>query len=474
MSTVASPRPSGGVTPTAPARLGFVTRIASVAALGGFMFGYDTAVINGAVTAIRDHFGVGTAATGLTVAAALLGSAVGAWIAGSLADRHGRTRVMQIAALLFAISAVGSAVPFAIWDLGAWRFVGGIAIGIASVIAPTYIAEVAPAAYRGRLASLQQLAIVLGIAISQLVDWGIAAAAGGASEKLGPLYAWQWMLAVAVVPAVLYGALSLRIPESPRHLVAVGRTAEARDVLARVEGGDVDARMAELEQSLRSEHRSSLKDLRGPRGGLLPVVWIGIALSVLQQFVGINVIFYYSSMLWQSVGIEESNSLLISFSTSIINIVGTFVAIALVDRIGRKPLLLIGSIGMTVALGLAAWSFSAATIVNGDPSLPELQGAVALVAANAFVLFFAFSWGPGVWVLLGEIFPNRVRAAALAVAAAAQWIANWVITTAFPSMADWSLSGSYLVFTLFAGLSIIFVARFVTETKGRTLESMEG
>ncbi|MGC5015517.1 sugar porter family MFS transporter [Streptosporangium sp. DT93] len=465
---------------TAPAgnsseNIGHVVFITAAAAIGGFLFGYDSAVINGAVTGIEKYFKVDAVQTGFVVAIALLGSALGAWVAGGLADRWGRTRTMQVAAILFAISSVGQALPFAVWDLALWRVLAGVGIGMASVIGPAYIAEVAPPAYRGRLGSFQQLAIVLGIAVSQLVNYAIAERAGGdVNNELLGLQAWQWMLGACLVPALLYLIFATIIPESPRFLVAAGRSAEARKVLGEVEGedSDLDARVTEIENSLRSEHRPRLRDLRGSRLGLLPIVWIGILLSVFQQFVGINVIFYYSASLWQSVGINQSDSLLISFSTSIINIVGTFIAIALVDRIGRRPLLLIGSAGMAVALAVAAWAFSAGIPSGEQVRLPETQGTVALVAAHVFVLFFALSWGVVVWVLLGEMFPNRIRAAALSVAAAAQWVANWLITVSFPSLSEWSLAGAYVGYTAFAVLSFFFVMFKVKETKGRKLEDM--
>ncbi|MEV4094828.1 sugar porter family MFS transporter [Streptosporangium saharense] len=463
--------PSG----TPKENLGHVVFITAAAAIGGFLFGYDSAVINGAVTGIQKHFQVGPVQIGFVVAIALLGSALGAWIAGRIADRWGRTRTMQVAALLFAVSSIGQALPFAIWDLALWRVLAGVGIGMASVIGPAYIAEVAPPAYRGRLGSFQQLAIVLGIAISQLINFAIAQLAGGdVNNRLLGLQAWQWMLGACLVPALLYLLFSTIIPESPRFLVAVGRTEMARRVLKEVEGdrADLEDRLKEIQDSLRMEHRPRLSDLRGPALGLLPIVWIGILLSVFQQFVGINVIFYYSASLWQSVGINQSDSLLISFSTSIINIVGTFIAIALVDRIGRRPLLLIGSVGMAIALGVAAWAFSAGVHVGETVRLPSLQGTVALVAAHVFVLFFALSWGVVVWVLLGEMFPNRIRAAALSVAAAAQWVANWLITVSFPSLAEWSLAGAYVGYSFFAVLSFFFVLFKVRETKGRRLEEM--
>lgn len=452
-----------------------VVFIAAAAALGGFLFGYDSSVINGAVTGIQKYFSVGAVETGFVVAIALLGSAVGAWFAGGLADRWGRTRTMQVAALLFAVSSVGQMLPFAVWDLGLWRVLAGVAIGMASVLGPAYIAEVAPAAYRGRLGSFQQLAIVLGIAVSQLVNYGIARMAGGdVNNTLWGLQAWQWMLGACLVPALAYLAFATVIPESPRFLISIGKVEQAKAVLAKVEGPevDLDAQVSEIQSVLLRSKAPTLRDLRGPVLGLLSIVWVGIGLSVFQQLVGINVIFYYSSSLWQSVGIDQSQSLLISVISAGINIVGTLIAIALVDRVGRKPLLLVGSAGMAVSLATAAWAFSTATGSGADVRLPDPQGTIALIAANLFVLFFALSWGVVVWVLLGEMFPNRIRAAALSVSAAVQWVANWAITVSFPRLSEWNLPLTYLGYAVFAALSFVFVMKFVKETKGRKLEEM--
>lgn len=471
MTSTAQVPPSGGRA-AQPDHLGHVVFITAAAAMGGFLFGYDSSVINGVVQAIRSKYDIGSAALAQVIAIALIGCAIGAATAGRIADRIGRIRCMRISAGLFTISAVGSALPFDIYDLAVWRIIGGFAIGMASVIGPAYIAEVSPAAYRGRLGSFQQAAIVIGIAISQLVNFAILELADGdqRGDLLG-LEAWQWMLGVMVVPALLYGLLTFAIPESPRFLISVGREDRAKEVLAEVESKDVDldARVAEIELAMRREHKSTFKDLLGGRFSFLPIVWIGIGLSLFQQLVGINVAFYYSATLWQSVGINPSSSFFYSFTTSIVNIIGTVIAMVLVDRVGRRPLVLVGSTGMAIALAFEAWAFSA-PLVHGK--LPSTEGTVALIAAHVFVLFFALSWGVVVWVFLGEMFPNKIRAAALGVAAAAQWIANWAITASFPSLSEWNLSGTYIIYTCFAVLSIPFVLLFVKETKGKTLEQM--
>jgi MFS transporter, SP family, sugar:H+ symporter len=447
--------------------------VTAVAALGGFLFGYDTAVINGAVGAVRDAFGVGPFLLGFAVAAALLGSAVGAWFAGPLANHLGRIRVMVIAAGLFTVSALGSGLTFSIWDLAFWRFIGGMGVGAASVIAPAYIAEISPAHIRGRLGSLQQLAIVVGIFVALLVDYALATAAGGAGKELWlGLEAWRWMFLSLMLPALVYGTLSLQIPESPRYLVARERLAEARTVLDRYVGGNTEAKIHDIRQTLVSDHEMRLSDLRGPRFGLLPIVWVGILLSVFQQFVGINVIFYYSSVLWQAVGFSEANALAITVITSVTNIVTTLIAIATIDRIGRKPLLLIGSAGMAVTLGTMAYAFGTAPLVGGKPILQGAMATIALLAANLYVVFFGLSWGPVVWVLLGEMFNNRIRAEALAVAAAAQWIANFLVSQSFPVLSSIGLGFAYGLYTLFAVLSFFFVAKGIRETKGRELEDM--
>ncbi|WP_084126066.1 sugar porter family MFS transporter [Demequina sp. NBRC 110054] len=453
-----------------------VVAISIGAALGGFLFGFDSSVINGAVDSISSEFALSDTFTGFAVASALLGCAVGAWFAGSLADRFGRIRVMVISAIVFLASAVGSGLAFGIGDLIAWRIVGGLAIGAASVIAPAYIAEVAPAAFRGRLGSLQQMAIVLGIFASLLSDEVLAGAAGGADAELWlGLEAWRWMFLTAVIPALIYGGVALTLPESPRFLVERHRDDEAAAVLAGYTGEpDPHGRISLIRDSLGGDEHLTLSDLRGPRFGLQPIVWIGILLSVFQQFVGINVIFYYSTTLWKSVGFDESDAFTTSTITSVTNIVMTLVAIALVDKVGRRTLLIVGSVGMTVSLLTMAIAFNQAAVdAAGDAQLEQPWSIIALIAANGFVVFFAASWGPVVWVLLGEMFPNRLRAAALAVAAAAQWLANFTITLTFPVMAGWGLQFAYGFYALMAALSLWFVLTKVPETKGIELEDME-
>jgi len=455
-----------------------VVLVSLAAAMGGFLFGFDSAVINGAVDAVRGAFALDAARIGFAVSCALLGAALGAWYAGPVADRWGRVRTMQVAAVLLAVSALGSGLVVGLWDLIAWRFVGGVGIGVASVIAPAYIAEVSPAHVRGRLGSLQQLAIVLGIFAALLSDAWIAGAAGGAAKTawLG-LEAWRWMFLVATVPALIYGTMVLGVPESPRHLVAKGRIDEARDVLRQMlalpRGAALEQKLQDIQRSLANEVSPRLRDLRGPRLGLLPVVWVGIALSVFQQAVGINVIFYYSSTLWHSVGFSETDAFTITVVTSIVNVLVTLLAIALVDKVGRKPLLVVGSIGMAVTLGMMALCFAQATGSGASLSLPQPWNMVALVSANAYVVFFGLSWGPMVWVLLGEMFPNRIRAIALAVAASAQWLANFAITVSFPKLAEIGLPFAYGLYATFAVLSLVFVLKAVRETRGVELEDMQ-
>jgi sugar porter (SP) family MFS transporter len=448
-------------------------RIASVAALGGLLFGYDSAVINGAVDSIQEDFGIGNAELGFAVASALLGAAAGAMSAGRIADKIGRIAVMKIAAAFFLVSAIGTALAPNVELIVLFRIVGGIGVGVASVIAPAYIAETSPPSIRGRLGSLQQLAIVSGIFLSFAVNWTLQRIAGGPGETLWlGMEAWRWMFLVMAIPALVYGGLAFTIPESPRYLVAAHKIPEARKVLSTLLGQkNLEITISRIQETLEREDKPSWKDLRKPTGGLYAIVWVGLGLSIFQQFVGINVIFYYSNVLWQAVGYSADDSAIFTVITSVINVLTTLIAIALIDKIGRKPLLLIGSSGMAVTLITMAVIFGNATLVDGQPSLPGASGVIALIAANLFVVAFGMSWGPVVWVLLGEMFPNRIRAAALGLAAAGQWAANWLITVSFPGLRE-HLGLAYGFYGVCAILSGVFVWKWVMETKGVSLEDM--
>ncbi|WP_329454895.1 sugar porter family MFS transporter [Streptomyces sp. NBC_01497] len=461
----------------ASSRKGKALGVSIAAAVGGFLFGFDSSVINGAVNSLTGHFHLGAFLSGFVVSIALLGCAVGAWYAGRLADMWGRRKVMLLGSALFIISSVGSALAFSVPDLLVWRVIGGLGIGIASVIAPAYISEVAPASGRGALGSLQQLAITIGQLVVLSSNKGLAGAAGGASQDLWwGLQAWRWMFLVGVIPAAVYGVLALTIPESPRYLVQKGRLDDAAGVLERISGEeDGQAKAGEIQQTLRKEHRTSFADIRGARFGLHPLVWVGIIMAALQQLVGINAIFYYSTTLWESVGFSESSSFTTSVITAAINVVMTVVAMLFIDRVGRRRLLTIGSIGMFLSLLLTAVAFSQQHGTGKSVTLPHPYGPLALVGANAFVVFFALSWGPVMWVMLAEMFPNRMRAMALAIGTTSNWIFNFIVTFAFqPATKHVGLSWLYGAFALFAFLSIWFVRFKIPETKQRTLESMTG
>ena len=326
---------------------------------------------------------------------------------------------------------------------------------------------------------------MIGIFATQLVNQVIITIAGGsASNDIGPLQAWQWMFILMVVPAAIYGLLAARLPESPRYLVEADRFDEAKVVLERIFKGDVMPKIQSIRSSIDAEVEQKFSDLRSKKHVLLPIVWLGLGLAIFQQFVGINAVFYYSNLIWASVGFDETEAFKTSTIISVVNVVFTIVAILLIDRVGRKPLLLVGSLGMAVTLGTLAVVFSTAPKIVagagvaestvGNPILSDNLGIVAVVALNLFVAFFAATWGPIVWVLLGEIFPNSIRAAALSITVMANWIANFVVSETFPELAKASLGVAYGLFTLFAALSFFYVWRFVKETKGAELESMDG
>jgi len=471
----ALPTPAAVMVHATMDRPAYVIALSSVAAIGGFLFGFDSGVINGTVDALARAFGTRTATTGFAVASVLLGCAVGAFLAGTVADRYGRRPTMLLNGSLFFLSAVATGLASSAAFFITARLVGGLAIGGASVLAPMYIAEVAPTHVRGRLASLQQLAIVLGLFAAFLSNDILAKVAGGASAVfwLGAP-AWRWMFWMEAVPSIAFLVGVLLIPESPRFLVAHGRREEAGRVFARI-GGDAEALVRQVEGSLRGEHRPRLSDLFVPgTHRLAPVVWIGLALAAFQQLVGINIIFYYGEILWKSAGATEQWALRINLLTGLVNILATIPAIALVDRVGRKPLLLVGSTGMAVTLGAVAAVFATAgTGTAGNPLLGYGAAVAGLVAANLYIVAFATSWGPVMWVLLGEMFPNRMRGAALAISGATNWVTNFAVTVTFlPLLAVVGLAGAYALYALAAAASLPFVWAAVHETRGKSLEQM--
>ncbi len=446
---------------------------ASVAAIGGLLFGYDISVTNGAIRGLAADFRLGNALLGFAAAAALLGAAPGAMIGGRIADRMGRLAMMKLAATLLVACGLGTGLAGNISTFIAFHTVGGIGIGVASVASPAYIAEISPPQLRGRLGSLHQLGIVFGICGSLAVNWVPLHLAGGASGHLWlGLAAWRWTFLGEVIAATVYAALIFTIPESPRYLVARERLADARQVLSKLLAArDVQPTLNRIAETLHQDRPPAWRDLRAPTGGLYPVVWSGVGLAVAQQFVGIAVIFFYSRVLWEAVGFGESSAFTIALVTSIVNVAITLLAIVLIDRVGRRPMLLAGSTGMALMLATLTVVFSRAPIVDGRPLLAGSAALIALVAANLFVVAFAVSWGPILWVQLGEMFPNRIRSAALGLSAGVQWVANWTITVTFPVLRQ-ALGLTYAFYTLCAVLSFIFVWRWVRETTGVSLEDM--
>jgi SP family sugar:H+ symporter-like MFS transporter len=457
-------------------RSAYVIALCCVAAIGGFLFGFDSGVINGTVDALAKAFRTDAAGTGFAVASVLLGCAVGAFGAGRMADAFGRRSTMLLNAILFLVTAVATGAANSAEFFVAARITAGVAIGGASVLAPMYIAEVAPAHVRGRLASLQQMAVVVGLFSAFLSNAILARVAGGASEIFwfgAPT--WRWMFWMEAGPAVAFLLGSITIPESPRYLVFVGKHERARKVFTRI-GGDANRLVRQVEQSLKAERRPRLSDLIIPgTRRIAPVLWVGMGLAVFQQFVGINVIFYFGEILWKSAGATEQWALRINVLTGLVNILATIPAIMLIDRIGRKPLLLVGSVGMTLMLGAIAAVFAAAGVgPDGGPALSHGAAVVGLTAANFYIVSFAVSWGPVMWVLLGEMFPNEIRGAALAISGATNWVANFTVTVTFlPLLKVIGLTGAYAFYAIAAAISLPFVWLAVGETKGKALEQMK-
>jgi SP family sugar:H+ symporter-like MFS transporter len=474
----------------ARANMGFIGAIVAVATIGGFLFGYDSGAVNGTQPGLTAAFhlvpGSFSPGNGLafTVASLLIGCFIGAFFAGRLADLAGRRNVLRIAALLFLIGALvqGFAHSHGLFVLA--RILGGMAVGAASVLSPAYISEVAPASIRGRMTTVQQIMIITGLTAAFVVNYFLAASAGVSTAPFwAGLEAWRWMYLMQALPAAIFLVALFFIPESPRYLVSKGRHEAALSVLTRLfGGGDVArAKLDEIRATFSEDHRPRLSDVLAPAGtrgfaGIRPIVWVGIMLAVFQQLVGINVIFYYGATLWQLAGFSENDSLLINIVSGAVSIAACFVTIAVIDKIGRKPLLLIGSAGMAVTLFVMVYAFSHGSLdPAGNLVLSKDLGMIAVVAANLYVIFFNVSWGPVMWVMLGEMFPNQIRGSALAVAGFCQWFANFLISFTFPPMAkSLGLTITYTFYGVCAVISFFLVSKFIRETKGKELEEMQG
>lgn len=458
--------------------IAFIAMIVSVATIGGFMFGYDSGVINGTQDGLEQAFNLSKLGTGLNVGAILIGCAIGAFAAGRLADMMGRKVMMIVSALLFIASAIWAGWAHDSANFILARLIGGFGVGAASVLSPAYISEVTPASIRGRLSSLQQVMIITGLTGAFLANYWLASAAGKSTEPFWfGFEAWRWMFWMQTVPALIYLLALMLVPESPRYLISKGRIEDAKAVLTKLFGEQAAVRkIDEIKQSMQEDHRPRLSDLIDKTTKKVrPIVWIGIGLAVFQQLVGINVVFYYGAVLWQAVGFSEADALKINILSGSISIAACILTIMLIDKIGRKPLLLVGSAGMAISLGIMAVCFFTGTLVDGKLHMSEQTGLIALVSANAYTFLFNLSWGPVMWVMLGEMFPNQIRGSGLSVAGFFQWGANFLISLSFPWLAEnVGLSPTYGFYAISALVSFFFVRKFVYETKGTELEDMKG
>ncbi len=447
----------------------YVVGITLVATLGGLLFGYDTAVISGAVGAIKAHFTapleLGSFAHGATVSSALIGCIIGGIISGYFASKFGRKATLMIAAVLFFVSALGSSFPETFFfpkgemsmplllTFNLYRIIGGVGVGLASAVCPMYIGEIAPAAIRGRLVSCNQFAIIFGMLVVYFVNWGIAY---GQTDEWINTTGWRYMFLSETIPAALFGILLTLVPETPRYLALTHRDEKALNVLTRINGVETARTiMSEIKQTV---HASSVKLFSYGT----TVIIIGILLSVFQQFVGINVALYYAPTIFQNMGAATDASMLQTVVMGLVNVIFTVVAIVTVDKWGRKPLLITGSIGMAVGM----FAISALAFTN-------TIGISTLVFIIIYTASFMMSWGPICWVLIAEIFPNQIRGRAVAVAVAAQWIANYLVSSTYPPMMEFSGGMTYGIYAVMSVLSAIFVWKMVPETKGKTLEDMD-
>lgn len=458
----------------------YIVLVSCIATIGGFLFGFDSGVINGTFDGLAAAFDSSDLEGGFNTASMLLGCAVGALFAGVLADLLGRKTLLIIASVFFILSAWGSGIAGSSYEFVIYRILGGLAVGAASVMAPAYISEIAPARIRGRLISIQQIAIIGGLFSAFVSNYLLAKQAGLSTEVLWMGFeAWRWMFWIELVPAVIFFFALFLIPESPRYLVMSHQEDKANAVLQKLYDQATAQRLVvEIKGSIETAYKKpNLLDLYDKaKSRVRPIVWVGIGLATFQQLVGINVVFYYGAVLWQAVGFSESDALLINIISAGVSIAACMITIKVIEKVGRKPLLTIGSIGMAVTLGLMVFAF-----MNSDYDAESKQlvmgelGTLALISANAYVFFFNLSWGPVMWVMLGEMFPNQIRGSGLAVSGLAQWTSNFAITMTFPIMlASIGLAGAYGFYALCAFVSIFFVIRYVQETKGRALEDMQG
>lgn len=445
--------------------------ITAVTVIGGLLFGYDTAVISGAEQGLEtffhssENFEYTKALHGITVASALIGCVIGGALSGVFASRIGRRNSLRVAALLFFLSALGCYHPeFLFFEYGKpteglwiafilYRILGGIGVGLASAICPMYIAEIAPAHMRGRLVSCNQFAIIFGMLVVYFVNYLIRMNLPTPEAMI--TIGWRRMFLSAAFPAAIFGILLLFVPKTPRYLVLSGNLDEALRVLQRING---KAKALSILEDIKITAKEKSEKILSYGIG---VILIGIMLSVFQQAVGINVVLYYAPRIFENMGATGDTSMIQTVVMGIVNIMFTVVAILTVDKFGRKPLLIIGSVGMMI--GMVALSIL---------SFRDTIGIAALIFIIIYTASFMMSWGPICWVLISEIFPNTIRGKAMAIAVAAQWITNFLVSSTFPSLSAWSIGGTYLIYATFAFLSILFVWRLVPETKGKTLEDM--
>ncbi len=439
----------------------YIALVAAIAALGGLLFGYDTGVISGAILFIDRDFGLGDAMQGLVVSFVTLGALVGAFAAGALADVLGRRTTNIVAGVLFVLASLVCSLTPGVAVLVAGRFLVGVAIGLTSVAAPMYIAEVAPAAIRGRLVSVFQLAITVGILAAYVVDEALASAG-----------AWRWMLGLAVVPGGLLALGMIPLPDSPRWLLKRGRAAEARTVLVQIRaGGDVEDELSEIHTDLERQGEGSWVDLLGP--AIRPALVVGVGLAIFQQITGINAVIYYAPQIFQSAGLSsDAVALAATMGVGLINVAATFIAIGLVDRVGRRPLLAAGVLGMSVSLAVLGLAFEETPA--GQAGASSMLDVATVFCLAVYIVFFAFSLGPVVWLMISEIYPYRNRAQAVGLSTAANWGANFVVSLTFPIMrTDLGSAATFWIYAALGLVTLAFVWLRVPETKGRTLEEIE-